>query len=117
MKDKPGDIVRLHHILDAVSELEKYTAAKTFIDFFEDTMLQSACIRQLEIIGEAANRISNNIKTKSENIEWREIIGLRNILIHEYFGIDVDLIWEIIRKDIPKLKDSVKSQLVNIEEK
>ena len=71
-------------------------------------MMHSACIRQLEIIGEAASRLSDELRRKSTNIEWREIIGLRNILIHDYFGVDLNIIWEIITNDLPKLNIQIR---------
>jgi len=111
MKNKIGDEARINHILDAVLEIEKYLYQKTYNDFQADTMLQSACIRQLEIIGEAAGRISEALKEKSNSVEWREIIGLRNLLIHEYFGVDIDLVWQILETDIPKLKSNIRTIL------
>jgi len=107
MKNKIGDAARINHIMDAVLEIEKYLYQKTYNDFLNDTMLQSACIRQLEIIGEAAGRISEALKEKSDSVKWREIIGLRNLLIHEYFGVDIDLVWQIIETDLPKLKSNI----------
>ncbi|MBN2028651.1 DUF86 domain-containing protein [bacterium] len=76
-------------------------------------MLQSACIRQLEIIGEAANRLSEKLMERNISIEWREIIGLRNILIHEYFGVDLSIIWQIIKIDLPHLKKKIQSIIQN----
>jgi uncharacterized protein with HEPN domain len=110
MKSNIGDKARIHHILDAILEIEKYTSQKSLSDFTEDTMLQSACIRQLEIIGEAASRISDDLKAELTDIKWREIIGLRNILIHEYFGVDIDIIWQIIEEDIPRFKNILVSE-------
>lgn len=69
MKSSIGDTARIHHILDAILEIEKYTNQKSLSDFTEDTMLQSACIRQLEIIGEAASRISDDLKAELADIE------------------------------------------------
>ena len=73
--------------------------------------MQSACIRQLEIIGEAANYISDEAKNMFNDIEWREIVGLRNLLIHEYFGVDIQVIWEIIQNDLPPFKKRIKKLL------
>lgn len=71
-------------------------------------MMRFACIKQMEIIGEASNHISNELKIKFTNIEWSQIIGMRNVFAHEYFGIDANLVWEIIKKDIPDLKKKIK---------
>ncbi len=76
-------------------------------DFFSNSMLHSACIRQLEIIGEAAGMVSDEVRAKSADIPWKEVVGLRNVLIHEYFGVDL----EIIETDMPKLKDAVRNLL------
>jgi len=91
MRNNIGDKARLNHILDAVSEIEKYTKLKSFDNFIDDTMLQSACIRQLEIIGESANHLSDDLKAASKDVEWGEIIGLRHILIHKYFCVDLNI--------------------------
>ena len=86
------DKARLQHIFDAIIEIEGYMENHTEDDFFNNSMLHSACIRQLEIIGEAAGRESGEIRAESADIPWKEIIDLRNILIHEYFGIDLDIV-------------------------
>ncbi len=67
-------------------------------------MMRFASIKQLEIIGEAANNLSDAIKEKYSDVEWNQIVGMRHVLVHEYFGIDTTLIWQIIRNDIPVLK-------------
>ncbi|MCJ7812244.1 DUF86 domain-containing protein [bacterium] len=113
MKDNKGDLIRLHHILDAMNEIESYVDDKDEHEFQTNTMLQSACIRQLEIIGEAANRLSEKLREKSLN-DWREIIGLRNILIHEYFGVDLSIIWQIIKIDLPNLKNKIQLIIQNL---
>jgi len=108
MKDNKRDLIRLQHILDAINEIESFLNNKNEDEFQINSMLQSACIRQLEIIGEAASRLSDTTKKNIEDIEWRELIGLRNILVHEYFGVDLSIIWQIIDIDLPELKDKIK---------
>ena len=108
MKDPKGDKARLLHILDAISEIEDYTQDLDFEGFFRASMPRFASIKQLEIIGEAANNISADIKERYPDIEWRRIIALRNILIHEYFGVDAKIVWDIIKGDMPNLKISIE---------
>ena len=108
MKDLKGDKARLLHILDATSEIEDYTQGLDFEGFFRASMPRFASIKQLEIIGEAANHISEDTIEKYPDVEWRRIIALRNILIHEYFGVDAKIVWDIINEDIPNLKISIE---------
>ena len=108
MKGSYGDKQRLLHILDSISEIEQYTSGANLEDFLSNSMMRFATIKQIEIIGEAANYISDEIKAKYFEIQWRQIIGLRHILVHEYFGIDDQLIWQIIMNDLPKLKEDIR---------
>jgi uncharacterized protein with HEPN domain len=107
MTDRLGDKVRLQHVLDAISEIETFTKNADFADFSSNSMLFSACVRQLEIVGEAVNRLSDELIANNPDVEWRKVTGLRNMLIHEYFGIDDKLIWSVIQKNIPDLKNKV----------
>lgn len=74
-------------------------------------MMRFACIKQLEIIGEACNSITLETQTEFSEIEWRKIIGMRHVFVHEYFGFDTRLVWEIIKTDLPPLKDKIKTIL------
>jgi uncharacterized protein with HEPN domain len=116
MKKPLDDRVRLQHIFDAVLDIEKYMQGCAASDFFSNSMLHSACIRQLEIIGEAAGRVSEKTRAESADIPWKEVVGLRNFLIHEYFGVDLDVVLEIIETDMPKLKDAVRNLLAAMPE-
>lgn len=111
MKNKTGDEARIRHILDSINEIQDYTRGTGFEEFTNNSMKKFATIKQLEIIGEAANHISDEMKCKYPDIEWREITGLRNILIHEYFGVDEHIVWAIISNDIPKLKNQISQIL------
>ncbi|HCF63973.1 MAG TPA: DUF86 domain-containing protein [Ferruginibacter sp.] len=117
MKSKMGDRQRLLHILESIEEIEQYTSKANFSSFLENSMMRFACVKQMEIIGEAANNISEETKNKFSKIQWRQIIGLRHILVHEYFGIDTNLIWQIIANDIPQLKESIQKVLEQLDKK
>lgn len=101
----------MQHILDSINELESYLINITFESFLDNSMMRFACVKQLEIIGEASNHISDVTKKKFSEIEWKQITGLRNVLIHEYFGIDAKLIWQILNTDIPILKSRLEDIL------
>ena len=114
MRSELGDNVRLKHILDAIEEIEKYLLEVNFPVFIENSMMRFACIKQMEIIGEASNHISEELKSKFTDIAWAQIVGMRNVFAHEYFGIDSSLVWEIIKKDIPELKLKINQILESI---
>ena len=111
MKGKIGDKQRLLHIIDAISEIQTYTQNESFNVFLSNSMMRFASIKQLEIIGEAANYLSAETKEKFSDIEWKQIIGMRHILVHEYFGIDANLIWQVIINDLPVLKVKIEGVL------
>ena len=111
MRSRLGDKARLNHILDAIIEIESYLNDVDFEIFLKNSMMRFACIKQMEIIGEASNHISEETKTQFSEIEWRQISGMRNSLVHEYFGIDGRLVWEIIQQDLPELKSKVMAIL------
>lgn len=106
-EDKLGDKARLSHILDAIMEIEQYTNGTDFDVFQHNSMMFNASIRQLEIVGEAANRLSGALREQYSDIEWPQIIGLRNLLIHAYFGVNPLIVWEIIQNHLPVLKAKI----------
>lgn len=114
MKNSLSDKVRLQHIYDAILEIVSYTNKISFEEFKSNSMTLFASVKQLEIIGEAANNLTEHFQKIYCEIEWRTIIGLRNLLVHEYFGIDEEIVWGIIKKDIPKLQEKVKQILEQI---
>ncbi len=108
MKSELGDRARLQHISEAIKEIENYISNSSYEDFQSNSMMQFATVKQLEIIGEASNQLTEHFKKLYKEIEWREIIGLRNILIHEYFGIDTKIVWDILQINLPKLKIQIE---------
>ena len=115
MRSELGDKIRLRHILDAIEEIQKYLGAVELPVFLENSMMRFACIKQMEIIGEASNHVSTELKSKFSDVEWSQIVGMRNVFAHEYFGIDSSLIWEIIKNDIPELKETIEHILKSIQ--
>ena len=104
MQDRLGDKVRLLHVIDAINEIECYLQDTDLEHFVKNSMMFNATLRQLEIIGEASNRLSEKILLNNPEIPWARIIGLRNLVIHEYFGIDDFTIWNVIKINLPDLK-------------
>lgn len=107
MKGPLGDKIRVTHILDAISEIEKYLAGITYEEFLANSEKRFATIKQIEIIGEACNYISGDLKQANSSIQWRPIIAFRNISIHEYFGVNFRIVWEIAKNDLPVLKEKM----------
>jgi len=108
MKGKHADLARLQHILDAISEIEEYTEGFDLKKFKSDSKTKFASVKQLEIIGEAANHVSINLQKKFPEIAWKPIRSFRNILVHEYFGIHSETVWNTIQFDLPTLKIQIQ---------
>ena len=94
----------IRHILGAIERIESYTVDLTESDFMKDFMVQDAVIRNLEIIGEASKKITVQTKEKNSNIPWKQISGMRDKLIHNYFGVDLISVWSVIQRDLGVLK-------------
>lgn len=105
---KPREVAYILHIRDAILAVETYGAQHTYQQFLESPWDQAALTRHLEIIGEAASQLSIGYKNVHPEIPWRRVSDFRNVLIHEYFAIDPQLVWEIIEKDIPTLKQQIQ---------
>lgn len=97
----------LDDILEAAKRIEKYAKGATLKKLKKDTLVLDAIVRNLEIIGEAAKNIPNRIREKHPEVEWKKVAGLRDILAHEYFGIDLEVVWDIVKNKLPILKTQV----------
>ena len=104
MNAKTSDSVRVLHILDAIKEIENYIQGADKDTFVNNSMMFNATLHQLEIIGEAANGLSDGYIMNHPDMPWARIIGLRNLIVHEYFGVDDQTIWSIVTINIPQLK-------------
>ncbi|MHB1686997.1 MAG: HepT-like ribonuclease domain-containing protein [Ignavibacteriaceae bacterium] len=96
----------LRDILEAIEQIEKYTI-KGEKEYSQNELIQKWMVYHLQVIGEAASKITHEIQNKNSHIPWSQIVGLRNIIVHEYFGIDLEEIWNTVIIDIPKLKIQV----------
>ena len=103
-----NELLFIEDILNSIKNIEDFSRGLTKEEFIKDKLRQSAIIRQIEIIGEAVKNISDKTKKKYPNIEWRKIAGSRDILSHAYLGISMERVWNIIEKDLPKLKKEIE---------
>jgi uncharacterized protein with HEPN domain len=101
----------LEDILNAIEKIERYTSDLTFEGFSQNEMAADAILRNFEVIGEAAKNVPERVRRKYPFVEWKEAIGFRNVLIHDYFGIDLEAVWDTVRKNIPSLKRNLMKVL------
>ena len=106
--------VFLKHIIESTELIEKYLDKKSLKDFLASSQAQDSVIRRLEIIGEAVKNIPEDFRKSYPDLPWRKIAGLRDILIHQYFGIDLELTWEAAKQNMPELKTEIKNVLNKI---
>ena len=101
----------LKHIIDEINFIIKHTRDIDFKNLIENELLKRAIVRSLEIIGEAVKKLDENFRNKHNKIEWKKIAGFRDKLIHHYFGIDWDIVWDVIKNKIPELNRNIKEFL------
>ena len=107
MSERTVDLL-IEDIWEAIEKIERYTSGMPRKSFEKDEKTTDAVVRNLEIIGEAANRLPDSFKDEHSEIEWIKIIGLRHRIVHEYFGVDLAIIWEILQRDLPAFKQQLQ---------
>lgn len=105
--ERKNNSVYVRHILDAVKRIGEYTKDADLAEFKRNEMLFDAVIRQFEIIGEATRRISEKYHTLHPEVPWSKMIAMRNFLAHDYLNIDLDIIWDTVKNQLPQLQDSL----------
>ena len=106
----------LDDIVEAVQRIEEYSPHPDYESFKQDRKAVDAIVRNFEIIGEAVNKIPSALRIKYPDIPWTEMMGMRNKLIHEYFGVDTQILWKTVKENVPQLKPQVRKMLQDLEQ-
>ncbi|MEW5921684.1 MAG: DUF86 domain-containing protein [Bacillota bacterium] len=107
--------VYLRDILDSIRKIERYKVRVNQATFKEDELVQDGIIRNLEIIGEAVKKMPDSMKQGSSGLDWKKIAGLRDVLIHGYFTVDLDIVWDIVQNKVPELKAEVLAMMSRLD--
>ena len=104
----------MEHIVQAIERIKRYTNGPRLADLVEDDMMYNAVVKNIEIIGEAANLLTNEFKSEHPDTQWKRITGMRNYIVHEYFQVDNTVIWDVIQNDLPNLETQIKDYLQDL---
>ena len=108
----PSWVEYLRHILEEAEYLEAQSQNLYIEDFLDDDTLRRAFVRSLEIIGEATKKLPDQVKQEYADVDWRAVAGMRDKLIHDYFGVDYEIVWDVVVTRIPVLKETVERMIV-----
>ena len=111
MREQSKNSVRLSHIVEAIERIKRYAFGKSFDDFVADDMMYYAVVKNIEIIGEASNLLTNDFKNAHPATPWKLVTGMRNYIVHEYFQVDNTVIWDVVQNDLPLLETQVRAYL------
>ncbi|KKP65304.1 MAG: hypothetical protein UR68_C0049G0001 [Candidatus Roizmanbacteria bacterium GW2011_GWA2_35_19] len=112
---KKDNSLFLNHILQAIEDIEDYIKdTSSQEDFTTDKKTHNAVLRSFQVIGEAANNLDEDFLNIQTDIEWEKVIGMRNFIIHEYFGVDLKIVWDTIKEDLPSFKENIKKLLKDL---
>lgn len=112
-KRRPSIVI--DDILRCIEHIELYTATLSFDQFSSDYMVIEACLYNIQVIGEAVNHLAEDVKVSNPQIPWNLIRGMRNRLIHEYFGTDFPVVWNVIKNDLPLFKGELKAISISLQ--
>lgn len=111
-----SDVVYLQHMLEASARIATYIGDTGRTEFDADQMLQDAIIRQLQVIGEATRSLSPDLKQNHPELPWSHIIGMRNRIIHEYFRVDLEIVWEVVQNDLDMIAEQITKILADLQQ-
>jgi uncharacterized protein with HEPN domain len=101
-------------MLESLEKIERYATELTFERFARDDRTVDAVVRNLEVIGEAARQIPSEVRERYPEVPWRRVIGLRNVVVHEYFAVDVEIVWTVVRQSLPELKEALRRMMAEL---
>lgn len=103
------DLIYIEHMLDCIHRIDEYIDDKE--RFYASRLVQDAVIRNLQTMAESSQRLASEIKQQFDDVPWKEISGFRNILVHDYLGVDLDVIWSVVEQELPRLEQALSSYL------
>ena len=107
MREPSRDKSRLEHILQAIERIKRYTLGISFDEFIANDMMYYAVVKNIEILGEASNMLTEEFRSKHSQTPWKQVNGMRNYIVHEYFQVDNNVVWDVITNDLPVLKEQI----------
>jgi uncharacterized protein with HEPN domain len=117
MSKRRTPAVYLEDILKAIEKIERFTRGLSKEEFLSNELVVDAIIRNLEVIGEATKKLPEELKNRHSNLPWKEIAGMRDVLIHGYFGVDLETVWDTVKEDLPALKKEIWVILEDLNQK
>jgi len=112
---KRGTLEFIYDVLESIKRIEEYTENITFKELMRNIIIQDAVVRNIEVIGEAIKNIPSSFKKKHKDIEWKKIAGMRDKIIHFYFGISWEVVWKTIKENLPLLKEKIEKIIKELE--
>ena len=114
MREVIRDSGRLEHILIAIGNVQKFLEGKTFEDLCQDKILFYAVVKNIEIVGEAANNLTKEIQIQHPEVQWKDVISMRHVLVHDYYSIDARTAWQTAQENLPQLKEQIEKILLSL---
>ena len=114
MREVIRDSGRLEHILIAIGNVQKFLEGKTFEDLCQDKILFYAVVKNIEIVGEAANNLTKEVQMQHPEVQWKDVISMRHVLVHDYYSIDARTAWQTAQENLPQLKEQIEKILLSL---